>query len=94
MRVYIELPNTFGTGLTTEYLFDRWRMAEVRRRFWSHRNPAGNLVAQRKLHNCELLMQALYDEITRRAESVLPLSALLLLINTGNSFSINPKAKP
>jgi len=84
---------TVDPNLTGNYLVDRYRIAELRARLWSYRNPERNLVAQRKLHNYQLLMQKLWLELENRMDNF-PIQALMLLIESGNTFSINLNPKP
>jgi len=93
LTMHTELVITVDTDLTGNYLVDRYRIAELRWRYWSHRNPEGNLVARRQMTNCQLLMQKIWEELERRAEQF-PTAALMLLIETGNSFSMNLNPRP
>ena len=78
---------------TSDYLIDYWRLNELRCRHWSLRNPETNQVVHKKLYNVNLIMKTIWEELERRAEQF-PTAALLLLIETGNSFSMNLNPKP
>ena len=91
-KQFIELTTDFSQN-TGHYLVDYWRLKELRLRHWSQRNPQSNIEAHKNLYNIQLIMQEVWKELERRAETF-PTEALLLLIETGASFSMNLNPKP
>ena len=76
-------------GLSLPYLYDQWRMAEVRLRTWSgylQKWPADSAL-QRRVTNYQLLLQMLYSELVNRTGH-LNTQFILMLIETGCSFSV------
>lgn len=84
---------TIDRSKSSDQLLDAWRHAEIQKRFWSQRNPERNLIAEKQLHNYSLVMQKVWDELTNRADSSISIHALLLLIETGASFTMNLNPK-